>query len=444
MNELSRKIMDFFNEGKIEKLARKNGFVKRQSKLSGFRLLDALLFTGFDGEKLALNDLCLQLHERFSIKIKKQALDQRFNWNAVNFFKELFSELLAIQFPANIGHEHYPFHSIRVKDSTCFQLPDSLKEAFPGSGGGGSKASARIQFEMELTSGRVEDLSLHPFNEQDIMNAKKTVEDIQSGVLTIRDLAYYDLELIESINEKGAYYISRLPSNTKAYEYRNEQYVGIDFSKLEDYMNKHQIQTIAKDIYLGSTKVPTRLVISNLPEEEKNKRLRKARYESWKKGRNLSKEYKAKAGLNLFMTNLTYEAVSAEEVIKFYRLRWQIELVFKAWKSIGEIHKVKDIKLERFLCLIYAKLIWVLLNWEMLSPLNRYFQHHHGFTISYYKGYKYLTNQLSSLRAALMNGKESVERFLRNLGNLAIDYLQREKRKNKQGLQGYFEELRLV
>jgi hypothetical protein len=53
-------------------------------------------------------------------------------------------------------------------------------------------------------------------------------------------------------------------------------------------------------------------------------------------------------------------------------LRWQIELVFKTWKSFFEIHKVKRVKKERMECQLLAKLIWILLNWRLFQTCNNH------------------------------------------------------------------------
>lgn len=394
---------------------------------------------------LSLNDLCLQINQRFNARIKKQALDQRFNQNTVAFFKKLLHELLAHQLTLNISLESYPFDAIWLKDSTAFQLPESMEASFPGSGGGGSNAAARIQFEMELISGCVHDLSLHSFNEQDISNAKQGLEELSPGALLIRDLGYIDHEQIKKIEEKGAYYINRLPANSNVYEKTTDgNYKKLEFIETDAYLKRHQLQAIEKQVYLGEDKVPTRLIITKIPEEQKQKRLRKANHQARKKGRSVGKQYKARAGLNLFITNLTTDEIYRDEVINFYKLRWQIELVFKAWKSIGHINQVKNMKVERFECLIYAKLIWVMLNWKILSTLNYYFEYYEGLSISYYKGYKHLMLQYFYMRDAIIKGRHAFKTFMEELYHLARQELRREKKKHQTSFMEYLKELKLV
>ena len=51
-------------------------------------------------------------------------------------------------------------------------------------------------------------------------------------------------------------------------------------------------------------------------------------------------------------------------------LRWQIELIFKTWKSNLKIHMTKKVKKERFECQLIAKIIWVVINWRLFQIAN--------------------------------------------------------------------------
>ncbi len=72
------------------------------------------------------------------------------------------------------------------------------------------------------------------------------------------------------------------------------------------------------------------------------------------------------ADYNLFITSASEELLDIENAWKAYTLRWQIELVFKIWKSLWKIDKVKKVKKERLECYIYSKLFIIVLSLNML------------------------------------------------------------------------------
>jgi hypothetical protein len=50
----------------------------------------------------------------------------------------------------------------------------------------------------------------------------------------------------------------------------------------------------------------------------------------------------------------------AKVVGAIYRLRWQVELAFRNWKSLLKINVLKAIKSERIKCIIYGRLITII------------------------------------------------------------------------------------
>jgi hypothetical protein len=76
---------------------------------------------------------------------------------------------------------------------------------------------------------------------------------------------------------------------------------------------------------------------------------------------------------NLFVTNVPAEKLSVREVWVMARLRWQIELLFKLWKSQGQLDTSRSHKPYRILCEVYAKLLGLLLQqWVLITTAWRY------------------------------------------------------------------------
>jgi len=71
----------------------------------------------------------------------------------------------------------------------------------------------------------------------------------------------------------------------------------------------------------------------------------------------------------VYFTNFTPAQASLVEIIVLYRLRWQIELLFKLWKQAGGLEKWRSHKPYRILCEVYAKLIGVVVT-HWLSLLS--------------------------------------------------------------------------
>lgn len=304
---------------------------------------------------------------------------------------------------------------ILIKDSVCFQIDESLATDYPGSGGDGSKASMRIQFEYDLLCGKINDLSLNAFNDQDATNSVATVVLLNAGDLVVRDLAYVGLKALKAIIKKAAYFLCRLSPSVNVYELKGDQYVEIVFSRIRRYMEKRGLAMMEKEVYLGKQeKLKTRLVIHLMPADEVEKRIRKAKQNNKKKGRNApTKEYIARAHLNLFITNVSAQVMPAKNAWNLYRLRWQIELTFKIWKSICDIEKVKKVKKHRLECYIYSKLILIVLSWKILWTTARQLFCRERKALSFYKSFKTLLNvKLSEVRDVFLKGTGRIENFL--------------------------------
>ena len=69
----------------------------------------------------------------------------------------------------------------------------------------------------------------------------------------------------------------------------------------------------------------------------------------------------------VFISNVPKEKLGLQQVWVVYRLRWQVELLFKRWKSLGSLGRSVGQKVYRVLSEVYAKLLGaVLRGWLLL------------------------------------------------------------------------------
>jgi hypothetical protein len=84
-----------------------------------------------------------------------------------------------------------------------------------------------------------------------------------------------------------------------------------------------------------------RLIAQRLPQEAAEKNRRRIRQRASKKGSTPDKRTLEAAGYIFLVTNLSASQWTTTQVLELYRLRWQVELVFKRLKSILDLDQLR-------------------------------------------------------------------------------------------------------
>ena len=155
-----------------------------------------------------------------------------------------------------------------------------------------------------------------------------------------------------------------------------------------------------------------RLLIYLLPEQEFNQRIRNAQKNARKKGRQIGKDFRARAALNLFITDVDEDTITVDNAWSLYRLRWQIELAFKVWKSIWEIDEIKKVKKARLECYIFSKLLIIILCWSIVWQTAKAVYGVEGKALSIMKAFKTLKRYSAELRHVFTAGDEYLFSYL--------------------------------
>jgi len=316
------------------------------------------------------------LKSDFGITVNKQSLDERFNEKCICFVESVLKEVLREQFSNLYSTEFLPdFSRIRIKDSTKFMVPSNLEEHYKSCGGdthSRSNASISVQYEYDLKSGEVTDLSITSGDLNDRTDAGKTADNMEAGDLIIRDLGYFSTQVFKNCTEKQAFFLSRLDSSTNVYDESGNQ---ISFKDIYKSMQESRIVEKEMLVYVGKqTKLSARLILQLVPEEVYAQRIREKTKKSKGQGRGqLTEETKIRCRFTLFITNAEESRLSLKQVFPLYRLRWQIELRFKSWKSVFKINSLQKMKEHRYITLLLVKLLIIMMNMQIINSLQQSF-----------------------------------------------------------------------
>lgn len=408
--------------------------------MSPCSFFDIMMYDASSGNPRSLNQLAIEAHSEHDIGITKQGMSKRFNEHTLSFLKELIEQQLSMKLDQQIEAGWMSaFNRVLIKDGTRFDLPEEYRDHLPGSGGSASKAGACLQFEYDLKSGRITDLNLTPANRPDVRDAKEVLDTVAKNDLVLRDLGYYSFPSLTNISGKGAFYISRLGFTTIVYEMKDGQWQRLNFKALYAKMKRDQVPHLEMNVLIGvKEKIPVRLVAELMPEVVYEERMRKVRRIHQKKGYKPSKEYEFMARFNLFITNVPEVILPGEVVPLLYRIRWQVELIFKIWKSVIGIHHSRKMKYIRWLCLLHFKLLLMLINWNAIMVQRGHLYGSKGQLLSLNKCFKTLFDNTFRLRAALKQGVPGIASFIQWVGKTLNKNHWVERKNKAMGLEKIF------
>jgi hypothetical protein len=167
--------------------------------------------------------------------------------------------------------------------------------------------------------------------------------------------------------ERQAYVLSRLNTQTSLLAPDGEE---LDLLKLAQSCPNEAFEV---DVLMGKRpnyRLPCRLLVFPVPQQVVDQRRRKAKESAQRKGRVVSKRALALMGWTFLITNVPAEMLPMEAALILYRIRWQIELVFKLWKSDCGVDRVIGLRQERVLVELYGKMIGIVLTHFLLAPLR--------------------------------------------------------------------------
>jgi hypothetical protein len=351
-----------------EEVAKDHPIVLRRRKFTTATLAQTFIF-GFLAKPRASDEELAQTAALCGVEVTAQAIEQRHTARLAEFLEALFRRATqsVVQSQKSLAPLLERFAAVLILDSTTLTLPDALRDRFPGCGGshGGGQAAMKLQVQWDLNSGGLDAVVIESGRDCDYKTSLQSAP-LLPGSLRITDLGYFDTEVFERFNQQGVYWLSRLQFGTSVFTADAQRL------SLLDWLGEQPGPFVDQPIRMGTErKVACRMVAWRVPQEVADRRRQKLIAEARRKdGRVPSKERLAWCDWTILVTNATAELLNPKEIAVLYRARWQIELLFKRWKSLGLIAELSGSTEVRQMIRLWSRLLAVLMqHWLLLCSV---------------------------------------------------------------------------
>jgi hypothetical protein len=332
-----------------------------RAKFTASTLVQTLVFGWLAHPNASVEQLA-QSAARVGVDVSPQAIDQRFTLATAQLLREVLltsvQQLIAADPVAIPILER--FTEVRVHDSTTIVLPDSLADLWAGCGGSTTTNTAAA-----LKCGLQIDLLHGAWTGFDLTDGRSSDQRLPlqhalwpKGALRLADLGFFNLQVLADGDAAGAYWLSKLDALTLISDATQHEVSLVRFIEALGHPT-------AWDgwVWLGKgRRVRARLLVQPVPQEVADQRRRRIRKEARKKGQTPSAVVLALAAWTILITNAPVTLLTLTEALVVAKVRWQIELIFKLWKSHGQIDQWRSGKPARIMCEVYGKLLAMLIQ----------------------------------------------------------------------------------
>lgn len=333
MEERVRRLAECFQRvlgDEVQALGRELGL--RNRKLTVAEFVATLVLGWWENPRATRDELAIRAQEWFGVEVTTQALSERLTGRVAELLRRLLDRLCA----QAVGGEPTAlpilerFSGVFLDDCTTIALPDELHEEFPGCGNqvaGAAQAALKMLVRLEVLSGAL--VSVHPAagREGDVALGRATAVP-PPGSLLLRDRGFFEIAELRRLEQAQVWWLTRLPTGITLRTSREGPR-----QSLADFLRWQSEPHIEQQVWLADGAFPCRLIACRCAPDVVERRKRRLHETSKRKGRTPSQQQLLLCEWFVLATNIPAQQLTLEEALVVYRVRWQIELVFKCYKS---------------------------------------------------------------------------------------------------------------
>lgn len=359
---MGKALTDAFPSEWLRETARTTGLIKRERKIDPVKLFWAFVFT--IGVSIQRTLATLKRNYLFTSKgtLSDSSWYERFSPELATFIKECVLhgiEHLAASAHRDVSDRLKIFKDVMIQDSTVIRLHEKLAKTWPATRTRKIAAGVKVSLLVSAFSNSAKSVTIHGERVSEI----KTLRIgpwVKDRILLI-DLGFYKHQVFTRIKENGGYFISRLKDTADPMILSPDatcpgNSIKVQGKQLRDILPKLRRQVLDVEIeiklkrrrYAGKQSMDTdrfRLVAVYNTEER--------RY-------------------HLYITNITPDKLTSEEVARLYSARWEIELIFKELKSRYALDKIATTKTHIVEAIIWTAILTLLVS-RIVYTIIRHF-----------------------------------------------------------------------
>jgi len=271
-----------------------------------------------------------------------QAISKKLGQRHLDFCNMIFTKAIqqniGAQMPNQSNDIFKKFNRIIIEDSTCVKLAKKLFHHFSGTTNGGQNHGTvgRVQIAFDLKKGKLVNGELTTYSQNDVSYSKNIIDTLRKGDLLIRDLGYFTIEAFKGVIEKKAWFLSRFRNGTLTFKPESEAI--FDLVKELKNLDNSKITHFDCDLLLTQKhKMKARVVAKKLSAKETKKR--RSFVKKTRRRHKTSQNSWYLMSWSIYITNVPKEIWSLQKVYEAYSFRWEIEMMFKTWKSVFKVDK---------------------------------------------------------------------------------------------------------
>jgi Transposase DDE domain len=337
---MAHKFQSVLDEEILNERGRALGWVKRQRLITPFRLGLSVIGSMATQQVRTIADLHRQFNELWELDTDynafyKQLLKSTAPGFFLNSLSDVMSQLIMKVLGFEAGAAFGEFNRLILQDGSSFALHQALAHVFPGRFNAVSPAAVELHCTMDLLQDAPIIMTLSP--DTDSEHDYRPAPESLRGDLLLADRGYLDLTYLRDIERHGGCFLVRgkaglNPRVIDAYREDGQRLKSCqdrDFKAITSKLPKQQRAELDVAWLIAGEPFRVRLIVS------------------W------NAETKC---FDYLLTNLPQDTYTISMICLGYKLRWQVELLFKEWKSYTNLHKFDTEKESISEALIWASL----------------------------------------------------------------------------------------